>query len=943
MMPAGYMVDDKELEAIQRVLSSRQSGGHSEAQAIDREWLLEPGRMQEFMLYYFPESFWEWEPINDIFFDFLENTPKGVALVPAQHGKDLDCETPILTTCGWKTMGTLHVGDEVYGVDGKPTRISFVSEVFYNHCCYELMFTDGARLVAGEGHLWRIKDDADHGKWKTLTTREIAESSWCRRAPRARYRYKVRCDGVLETPVADLPVDPYIFGYWLGDGTSVSASLTVGAEDQSHVVESLVGPGYRIVSQRLEPSGAWKITFNIGADMRDGFMARAKRLGVLGNKHIPDLYLTASREQRLALLAGLMDSDGSIHQAPTWCSPRMEFCSCSERLAKSVHELLRSLGVRVALVESDAVIYGRIVGRRYRLSWTGTFNPFWLPRKADRFQQPFSDREKSLLSIVGVRQIETRPTCCIQVEHEESLFLAGRHFIPTHNTTMLHRWFIRVMCEEPNISIGYTEKNEPTAYRRSYALMQQLERNQRLIRHYGRFKPTDQSMWSMGAFTIKQRTVLGDSPTFSAYGAGGGSVLGWRVNILVNDDPVTQENSESALERGKLLRWFSAAARTCPVPLPIKVERYLVKHELVGTPFRMDDLYATVTAGREYELLHMQAVLDESEGTTLSPRYIYQDPQVLAERARTSELYAQVLEAVRTGRKTNLWTFRYSTEGGTVAFFQRYQCTPFDPDSQEWQMVHFRGDGDEYPGCFDEELSYGQLKSGWIAVTALDPQSGSTTKASARVGLITLAANPAEPNKWYAVDLDYGKWKQMSADPAARTQMSRLVDHLVAYDSLGIIESNAAQKGLIDAARLEAQKRGTTIRVKPHHTGRNKYDPEVGLRSLLPMFERGAIRLPYQTPADQKKSDELAREFTMWGVYPYNDLAMAFWMAAFWLRLRLKVRRKAMVHQELPDYVNRISDIPRPRTWSDAQWQAFRDERGLESEELEKELMEAMG
>jgi hypothetical protein len=377
--------------------------------------------------------------------------------VPRQSGKDLDCRTPILTAGGWKTMGTVTVGDLVYGPDGKPTAVTFASEVFADHPCYEVEFQDGTVITAGEDHLWRVWDKDGHdaaawaatggdrkaakGSWRTLSTAEIAASRVSKRradTERMEYRYRVRCDAAIDAPEADLPIDPYIFGYWLGDGTSAASSLTVGAEDRAHVLAGIARAGYRVVSETEQRTGAWGIHFNMPGcgpgRGRDGISRRLRTLKVLGNKHIPECYLTASAAQRRALLAGLLDSDGTIGgQAKT---PRVEICACRERLARDIFLLARSLGARTRFLSAPAMYYGKHVGTRWRIAWTPTSNPFRLERKAARWRAPVSDRQK-WMSIVDVRPTATVPTRCIQVEHPEHVFLVGETFIPTHNTTLL--------------------------------------------------------------------------------------------------------------------------------------------------------------------------------------------------------------------------------------------------------------------------------------------------------------------------------------------------------------------------------------------------------------------------------------------------------------------------------------------------------------------------
>lgn len=369
-----------------------------------------------------------------------------VLTVPRQSGKDLAVTTPILTTDGWKTMGTVQAGDYVYGPDGKPTRVVFTSEVFTDHKCYELEFGDGAVIVAGEDHLWRVWDKdasgggrkAKAGRWRTMSTKDLVSTNWKRErsSGRVEYRYRVACDAVVETPEADLPIDPYIFGYWLGDGTSTSAQLTVGEEDLQHVRDQITSAGYRVSHERKDPrTGAYTLSFDTGkAYDHDGIVPRLKSLGVFGDKHIPEVYLTASPDQRKALLAGLLDSDGSIsHNAR---SPRVEFCGVSKRLSYDVLRLARSLGIKTSMLENDAKISGLLVGTRYRIAWTPTFNPFRLVRKSEKFVEPMTDRYK-WMSIVDIREVPTVLTRCIQVDNPEHVFLVGEQFTPTHNTTLL--------------------------------------------------------------------------------------------------------------------------------------------------------------------------------------------------------------------------------------------------------------------------------------------------------------------------------------------------------------------------------------------------------------------------------------------------------------------------------------------------------------------------
>lgn len=526
----------------------------------------------------------------------------------------------------------------------------------------------------------------------------------------------------------------------------------------------------------------------------------------------------------------------------------------------------------------------------------------------------------------------------------------GMAWLPAQHgkTSCLLRWFIYVMCRAPQVSIGYTEKNEPTAFRRGLALLQELTLNKRLIAHYGSFKPANSMLpWSMGSFTIHQRKEPADSPTFSAFGAGGGSILGWRFNVLINDDPVTAENSESPAERKHLEDWFNQAAKTCPSPLPVENPRYAVKHFLVGTVFRLDDLYHKVKEGGEFPLLWLKAVIDEEEGICLSERFAYQDPKELEIKAQSSEYYHKLAQDIAAEKVKNLYTFRWGTEGGSIAYFRRYQNEPIDVEAQEFRPIFFEGgdlpNGESYPGCFDEERSYGEFDPSWVIVTGCDPNAGKNTKASARFAVVTLGADPDKPNKWYLLGLEYGKLKQQSVDPNQRTQMSILVGALSHFGGIGYIEDNAAQAGLLDAAKLQAQRMGVSVRLRNQHTGGyNKNDPFVGVESLVPMFESGAISIPYKTDSDKKKSKELMNEFTLLGVYPYTDIVMGFWIAAYNLRKRLKMhkaKQKILNDDDIQEYRNRLHDFHIPRSWPPERVRAFKASLlGIDVDELEEAL-----
>lgn len=374
---------------------------------------------------------------------------KLLIIVARQNGKALDCAVDILTANrGWTKMGDLEVGDEVYHPDGKPTRVTEAHPVRYDRPCYRVTTTDGRSVVADGEHLWTVQDvrrvtrEGRRGEkrtvtreWETLTTEQLLERGLTRDARGKEMAYRLPRQHAIQSPDVDLPIDPYLLGAWLGDGSSKSASIWSGDQDVLETRALLEQAGAQIVSSTRART-AWRLGFKINAAMRDGFESRARRLEVWGNKHIPDLYRTAGLEQRLALLRGLMDTDGSISKAG-----QAEFCSSNQTLAEGVLYLVRSLGWRAGIKESDSSVAGRVAGRRWRVTFSparGEPSPFLLERKSARVPERKSrGDERHAVSIRSIEAVESRPVRCIKVAREDGQFLAGRDLIATHNTHLL--------------------------------------------------------------------------------------------------------------------------------------------------------------------------------------------------------------------------------------------------------------------------------------------------------------------------------------------------------------------------------------------------------------------------------------------------------------------------------------------------------------------------
>lgn len=358
----------------------------------------------------------------------INGEPSGRALAP---------DTPIPTPDGWATMGDMRIGSKVFDENGKIRYVTGVAG-WNNRPTYEIEFSSGERIIADENHQWVVRDGkniGNDGEYKKLTTRQIFRYGVILPGKENTSRWSIETCGALDYPEQALPVDPYYFGYWLGDGNSRNTSITTHVDDVEDLCEHLHSAGYttKVVLNGKE-GGAGRLVRVQGSKewASDGPSFGLRMLGVYHNKHVPDAYMRGSYEQRLSLLQGLMDSDGTISE-----DGKAEFGNTNRALSEAVVELVRSLGghARITTKRSRKFGGGGYTGSiNYRVHFTPHFAAFRLPRKADRVRT-----EKSRFSRNYIRSVKPHTrmnTICIEVDSPSHLFLCGRSMVPTHNSVL---------------------------------------------------------------------------------------------------------------------------------------------------------------------------------------------------------------------------------------------------------------------------------------------------------------------------------------------------------------------------------------------------------------------------------------------------------------------------------------------------------------------------
>lgn len=340
-------------------------------------------------------------------------------------GKLLALDTRLPTPHGWTTMGALSVGDELFDARGAVCRVSALFDVEAEPDLRRLTFDDGSTVDACVDHKWLTYDTAELQSMTRgaapigtiRTTGDIESTLFGRNGA----NHAIPVAGVLNTPQRTLPLDPYLLGAWLGDGTAKAGSVTSADPEIFAAFAAQFTEGATQSSKSRAVSRAFL-----------GLRTVLRKIGVLGDKHIPGAYLRAAPAQRLALLQGLMDTDGTVAKN----SGSAEFCNTNERIIDGVVELIHSLGMRVTKRAGRAKLNGKDCGAKWMLKWLPSEKVFRLPRKA-LLQKIATRRTCRLRYVKSAVKIPSRPGRCIAVDSPSRLFLCGDAMIPTHNSDYL--------------------------------------------------------------------------------------------------------------------------------------------------------------------------------------------------------------------------------------------------------------------------------------------------------------------------------------------------------------------------------------------------------------------------------------------------------------------------------------------------------------------------
>lgn len=359
-----------------------------------------------------------------------------------EMGKGLVNGTKILTPGGWRKIENLYKGSIVIDSNGYPTEILGVYPQGLK-ACYRFTFDDGTFIESDGSHLWKIQTkyarhckETGHGvsnkqysEWRIESTDAIIKRCGGFGEVPIRKRFLIPTVGPINFPSIPVTLDPYLLGVLLGDGCLRDTTPRLSTME-SEIVQ------YIRTYLKLTVNHIAKYDYTIL-----GISEQIRELGLYrtlsNNKFVPQRYLFNDVPTRLAVLRGLLDTDGSIERD----GETIEYCTCSKQLAEDVMFLVRSLGgkCKIHVGKTNYTYLGRkLKGQdRHRVNIKiNNFNPFLITRKANRHHL----LSKTFCKVI--RRIDKVPdmveTTCIRVSSPTKLFIA-KDFIVTHNTTAMNQ------------------------------------------------------------------------------------------------------------------------------------------------------------------------------------------------------------------------------------------------------------------------------------------------------------------------------------------------------------------------------------------------------------------------------------------------------------------------------------------------------------------------
>ena len=354
----------------------------------------------------------------------------GVVVMPCGGGKGLPLNAKIYTPDGFKLNGSLRVGDDVIGSDGKTYQVTGIydkGEV----PAYKITFSDNTGIVCDKDHLWTVQKQTQRvdnpGKWWTVSAEEIYK------------QYKnIKRQDLLYIPVVkpvefkakEVHLNPWLLGFLIGDGCfRDDISVSIAESDLLQKVADIVHNEYPTEIMKVKNKWDWRF---VGGNIKHAIDSVGLSKLHSYEKFVPNEYKYNSTNVRLSVLQGLFDADG-------YCGGKgiYEYSTASKQLAEDVVEIIQSLGGTAKIrVKKPVYTYKgeKIIGRdSYRIHFKlYDFMPFTSRKHSMRYHERthYTKPYRIIKNIVPCNPITSR---CITVNSPDSLYITDG-FVVTHNT-----------------------------------------------------------------------------------------------------------------------------------------------------------------------------------------------------------------------------------------------------------------------------------------------------------------------------------------------------------------------------------------------------------------------------------------------------------------------------------------------------------------------------
>jgi len=371
-------------------------------------------------------------------------------------GKFLPVNTPVYTPKGTKKIGNIKIGDKVIGSDGKAHNVIGVFPQGKKET-YKITFNDGFSILSGDEHLWSVsspnysnnRKNERQKKSLVLSTKQMYEGGKIKvkginsnknkeyeietyyKSPNGNNKWQIPIVKPIQFERNDnLPIDPYLLGLGLGDGSFNKKNIrfSVHKDDYDDLFALLN-------LKENKPQDNKRIgTINVGVSLYELGIEHTRSI----NKFIPEIYKYSSIENRLAILQGLMDTDGHCMFNGNKTFLGTEFSTISKQLCDDVVEVVQTLG-GVARVKTRIPTYtykdekkkGKL-SYRVNIKLPKGMNPFRLKRKANKYIEP--KKYPTGRYIKNIEKVGFEESVCISVDAPDKLYVT-EHCIVTHNTT----------------------------------------------------------------------------------------------------------------------------------------------------------------------------------------------------------------------------------------------------------------------------------------------------------------------------------------------------------------------------------------------------------------------------------------------------------------------------------------------------------------------------